>query len=201
MQPRRHPALNVDPHKPPAGWLIASGILQVDRTVRGYYTRRQEVSGRCNLRDCRRTCHIDAARIHAQGLGSLRMEQVKAWFRCQRLDGCGLVFHDDQKAESLKLSALCRRPAVAIQLRCGECKFDLKIPPEQMIGRLQVEGKGGGETEVHDLPGLLTGACKGCGKVAWSVQVAWPDPHTWGGQRTIDLARPTETGPVDPLDF
>jgi hypothetical protein len=191
----------IDPHKPPAGWLIASGILQADRTVRGYYTRHQAVAGRCHARDCRRTCHIDIDRLHADGLGSLRMEQVKALFRCQRLDGCALVFYDDMKAESLKLDKLCRRPAVALLLRCRECKELRRIAPETMIARLRAEGKGGGDTEVRDLAALLTGACKACGKVSWNVQVAWPDPETWGGRRMIDLARPTTTGPIDPLEF
>ena len=191
----------IDPHKPPAGWQIASGILQADRTVRGYFTRHQAVSGRCHARDCRRTCHIDVDRLQADGLGALRMDQVKSLFRCARLDGCALVFHDDLKAESLKLSVLCGRPAVAIHLRCRGCKELLKIAPEHMIARLQAEGKGGGDTEVRDLVGLLTGACKACGKVAWDVQVAWPNPATWGGRRTIEMARPTTTGPIDPLEF
>lgn len=190
-----------DPHKPPAGWLIASGILQADRSVRGYYTRRQDVSGRCHTRDCRRTCSIDIKRLHADGLGSLRMDQVKSLLKCGRLDGCSMVFHDDLKAESLKLSSLCRRQAVTVQLRCRACGGLLKVAPEHMIQRLQSEGKGGGDTEVRDLAGLLSGACKTCGKTGWDVQVAWPDPQTWGGRRTIDLARPTTSGPIDPLDF
>jgi hypothetical protein len=190
-----------DPHKPPAGWLIASGILQADRTVRGYHTRRQGVSGRCHARDCRRTCHIDVARLHADGLGALRMDQVKALFRCGRLDGCALAFHDDLKAESLKLATLCRRTAVTVQLHCRACGARLKIAPEQMIVRLEAEAKGGADTEVRDLPGLLSGACKACGKTAWDVQVAWPNPETWGGRRMIDMARPTTSGPIDPLEF
>ena len=190
-----------DPHKPPAGWHIASGILQVDRTVRGYYTRRQDVVGRCHTRDCRRTLHVDIKRLHADGLGALRIDQIKTLFRCGRLDGCSLDFHNDLKAESLKVSTLCRRPAVAIALRCVGCGVVLKIAPEHMIERLQAEGKGGGDTEVRDLAPLLSGPCRACGKAAWDVQVAWPDPETWGGQRTIDLARPTTSGPIDPLDF
>lgn len=190
-----------DPHRPPNGWLISSGILAPDRTVRGYHARRQGVSGRCHARDCRRTCHIDIERLQKDGLGALRMEQIKALFCCQRLDGCALVFYDDLKSESLKVSTLCRRAAVTIQLRCRACKVVLNIAPEQMIARLQAEGKGGGDTEVRDLPGLLTGACKACGKIAWDAQVAWPNPETWGGRRMIDLARPTVSGPVDPLDF
>lgn len=190
-----------DPHKPPAGWHIASGILQVDRTVRGYYTRRQDVVGRCHARDCRRTLHLDIKRIHADGLGALTIDKVKQLFKCQRLDGCALVFHDDLKGESLKVGALLRRPAVGLALRCAGCKAVRKIAPEHMIARLQAEGKGGADTEVRDLAGLLSGSCKACGKVAWNVQVAWPDPQTWGGRRMIDLARPTVTGHADPLEF
>lgn len=190
-----------DPHKPPAGWLIASGILQADRTVRGYYMRRQDVAGRCHTRDCRRTCHVDIKRLHADGLGSLRMDQVKSLYRCQRLDGCGLDFHDDLKAESLKLDRLCRRPAVGILLRCCGCKVARKISPEHIIEVLKAEGIGGPETEVRDLSGLLSKPCKACGKTTWEVQVAWPDPETWGGRRMIDRAKPTTSGPIDPLDF
>lgn len=191
----------IDPHKPPVGWQIASGILQVDRTIRGYHTRHQGVVGRCHTRDCRRTLHLDIKRIHAEGLGALRIDQVKALFRCGRLDGCSLAFQDDLKGESLKLSALCRRPAVAIALRCDGCNLVLKIAPEHMIARLREEGKGGGDTEVRDLAGLFSGACKACGKAAWEVRVSWPDPDTFGGRRLIDLARPTTAGPINPLDF
>lgn len=190
-----------DPHKPPIGWHIASGILQVDRTIRGYCARRQDVVGRCFARDCRRTLRLDINRIVGDGLGALRIDQVKALYRCGRLDGCSMAYQDDLKAESLKLGALCRRPAVAVALRCGACKAILKIAPEHMIARLQAEGKGGSDTEVRDLAALLSGPCKACGKVAWDVQVAWPDPNTWGGRRTIDQARPTTTGPIDPTDF
>ncbi len=201
MQPRRHPTLNADPHKPPVGWLIASGILQVDRTVRGYYLRQQAVNGRCHTRDCRRTCWVDVRRLQADGLGALRMDQVKSLFKCQRLDGCGMVFHDELKAESLKLESLCGRRAVTIQLRCRGCKNELKVAPEHLIARLKAEAKGGGDTEVRDLANLMTGACKTCGKTAWAVDVAWPDPETWGGRRMIDLAEPTASGPIDPLDL
>ncbi len=190
-----------NPHTPPTGWLIASGILQVDRTVRGYYLRRQAVTGRCHARDCRRSCEIDAAQLHARGLGALSMDQVKGLYRCSRLDGCSTVFFDDLKAESLKLRALRRRRAVGLVLRCGVCGDQRKVDPEAVIAGLQAEGKGGSDTEVRDLAALLTGACKACGKTGWNVQVAWPDPDTWGGRRMIDLARPVVTGPIDPLDF
>lgn len=190
-----------EPYKPPKGWFIASGVLQVDRTVTGYCTRRQDVVGRCWARDCRRTLNLDLARILRDGLGALRITQVKDLYRCSRLDGCSLAFTDDLKAESLKLSVLCRRPAVTIQLRCDACKAQLRISPEHMIARLKADGRGGEDTEVRDLKPLLTGACKACGKVAWDVQVSWPDPNTYGGSRMIDMAKPTTTGPIDPLDF
>lgn len=188
-------------HTPPPGWTLASGMLQPDRSIAGYALRGQDVNGRCYQRDCRRSCHIDHKRIIERGLGALQIEQVKRTFRCSRLDHCAIEWHEDLKAESVQLGFLAGRAAVVLVIRCAGCGASLEVPPEAMIARLVADKRGGATTRTHELPDLLSGACKACGKTQWTVAVKWPDPNTWGGQRAIDLAARTPAAHKDPLEF
>jgi hypothetical protein len=190
----------LNPYNPPPGWTIASGVLTPDRTVRGYLAREQDVKGRCYQRDCRRTCHVDHARFHEQGLGALKIEQVKQLLRCARLDTCALEFREDLNAESLKLRNLTSRPAVSLRILCRGCGAIRSVSPAAMIARLKAQGKGDETTETRDLAGLLSASCKVCGKVTWAVDVLWPDPKTMGGQRQIHAAT-VGTLPKDGLEF
>ena len=189
-----------DPYSPPPGWTIANGILTPDRSVRGYLARDQDVKGRCAQRDCRRTCHVDHARLHEQGLGALKIDQVKRLLRCARLDTCALEFHEDLTAESLKLGDLTRRPAVSLRILCRGCGASRAVSPRAMIAKLTSTGKGDGATETRDIARLLTAPCKACGKVTWAVDVLWPDPKTIGGKRQIHAAT-VGTLPKDGLEF
>lgn len=190
----------LNPYNPPPGWTIASGVLTPDRTVRGYLAREQDVKGRCYQRDCRRTCHVDHARLHEQGLGALKIQQVKQLLRCARLDTCALEFHEDLNAESLKLRNLTGRAAVSLRILCQGCGASRTVSPKAMVARLKSEGKGDETTETRDLAGLLSAPCKACGKVTWAVDVLWPNPATIGGRRQIDAAM-AGTRAKDPLEF
>jgi len=187
-------------HVPPKGWTIASGRLEPDRTIAGYAERGQDVNGRCYQRDCRRSCHIDHRRIVEQGLGALRIEQVKKTFRCQRLDHCALDWHEDMKAESVPLRYLTGRAGVVVLVRCVSCDLKRTFPPEAVIARLVAERKGGETTRTNELASLLSGACKACKKTTWDVAVIWPNPDTWGGARMIEMASKAPAY-KDPLEF
>lgn len=189
-----------NPYSPPPGWTIAGGVLTPDRTVRGYLAREQDVKGRCAQRDCRRTCHVDHARLHEQGLGALKIQQVKHLLRCARLDTCALEFYEDLNAESLKLRNLTGRAAVSLRILCKGCGASRTVSPKAMVARLKGAGKGDETTETRDIPALLSASCKACGKVTWAVDVLWPDPKTMGGKRQIHAA---QVGPLpkDGLEF
>lgn len=190
------------------GWRVVSGTLQPDRTVLGYHQRDQDVRGHCYLRDCRRSCHVDHARLIEQGLGALRIDQVKRTMACGRIDGCNMEWTEDKRRESFSIGALVGRPAVALRIRCGKCNAAQEIAPEAMIRRLSAEGKGDRSTGFGDVAQLLTAPCKACGWSGWAVEVAWPDPATIGGRRKIQeaeaKARAVAAGsglPKDPLAF
>lgn len=174
--------------KPPRGWLVVAGTLSLDQSIAGYFARDHDVRGRCFTRDCRRHCHVDHARLVAAGLGALTIDQVKRSLACGRLDGCSMEWQDNPKRSSLPLIVLRGRLAVRIRIKCRMCGTMSQVTPEAMIARLQAEQKGSDKTLVSELAGLLSKPCA-CGKTAWAVDVAWPDPNTLGGRKALEQAQ------------
>ena len=172
------------PHSLPFGWHALDGLLQPDRSVAGYLARRQEVTGRCHLRDCRRTCRIDSERLTAQGFGRLPIEAIKRWMRCARMEGCALDFHEEG-AGGLPITALLGHAHVSIRFQCTRCKFYRTALPDQILAKLKAKGGAAGDdATVEKLASLATEPCKNCGKTAWRVDVLWPDPGGEGQRRS-----------------
>ncbi len=168
----------------PPGWLAQDGLLQPDRSIAGYLARGQEVSGRCHLRDCRRTCLIDTARLTAQGFGRLPIEAVKRWMRCARMEGCALDFHEETSG-GLPIDSLRGRARVAIRFKCTACGFHRTALPDQILAKLRaMGGTASHDATVQKVAGLAKEPCKSCGKTDWRVDVLWPDPNSEGGRRS-----------------
>lgn len=164
------------PRAPPAGWLVShGGELIEDPTVGGYMARGREVKGICHQRDCRRRCELDLARYAQRGFGSARVNDLKPLYRCHRIGGCALDFHEVEGLE-LTLAMLSGRDYVGVRIACGTCRKASVARPEAVIQRLQAEGTGGADTRVGRLGGLIRGACTKCKARAWSATVLWNDP-------------------------
>ncbi|HEY8570912.1 hypothetical protein [Phenylobacterium sp.] len=162
--------------KPPAGWRVShDGELVEDRSVAGYVARGREVKGLCQLRDCRRRCHLDLERLAERGLGALSIGELKPLYRCHRLDGCGLDFSEQYGAE-LTLGMLAGRDHVGVRVACGGCRKSTVVRPEQVIERLKLEGRGGSDTPVATLADLARQPCPKCQARRWTVAVLWLDP-------------------------
>lgn len=163
------------PTRPPAGWVIAhGGELSPDQTVAGYFARRREVRGVCRQRDCRRSCEIDFARLTQQGLGALRVHELKPLFKCGRLGGCALEFHE-QYGHVLTLSSLARLDNVYLRISCAKCRKPKLARPAAVVARLLAEGTGGHETPLEQVAGLIRGPCPACQAKRWEVAAFWLD--------------------------
>jgi hypothetical protein len=104
---------------PPRGWRVVSSTLVPDPTVTGYIGRGCEVKGVCHLRDCRRRCELDLPRLVQRGYGSVAVTDLIRLYRCNRVTGCALDFHEEHGAE-ITLSTLAGRDHVWIKLTCGK---------------------------------------------------------------------------------
>ncbi len=149
-----------------------------------YLAQRQEVSGRCHLRDCRETRRIDTERLTSQGFGRLPIEAIKRWMRCARMEGCALDFQEEASG-GLPITALLGQPHVSIRFQCTRCKFHRTALPDQILARLKAKGGTmGDDATVEKLASLAKEPCKSCGKTAWRVDVLWPDPGSEGQRRS-----------------
>lgn len=163
--------------RPPAGWLIAhGGEFSPDLTVAGYFARRREVRGLCRQRDCRRSCDIDCERLTHQGLGALRVHELKPLFKCGRLGGCALEFHEQYGIE-LSLSMLAKLEPVYLRITCAKCRKPRLARPAAVIARLIAEGTGGHDTPLEKLAGLIRGPCPACETKRWEVAAFWLDKN------------------------
>jgi hypothetical protein len=150
------------------------GELSPDLTVAGYLARRREVRGVCRQRDCRRSCEIDCARLAQQGLGALRVHELKPLFKCARLGGCALEFHE-QYGHELTLAVLARLERVHLRISCAKCRKPKLVRPAAVVARLIEEGTGGHDTPLEKLAGLIRGACPACQTKRWEVAAFWLD--------------------------
>ncbi len=159
--------------RPPAGWVIAhGGVLSPDLTVAGYLARGREVRGNCYQRDCRRHCHLDFARLAQRGLGGVWVHELKPLFKCSRMDGCALEFHEQYGVE-LTLSMLAGRDYVHLRIACAKCRRAKLVKPAVVIARLVAEGTGGHDTPLEKLAGTIRGACPACHAKQWDVTAYW----------------------------
>lgn len=162
---------------PPPGWTVANGQLEPDRTVSGYLARGCEVRGRCHLRDCRRTCHLDFARMVQLGQGKLSVRDLLPTFKCVRLGGCALDFHEEGGMEPT-LGSLQHRGHAAIRFGCLGCRRAVVVRPAQVLAKLTATGaKDPYDTPLSKVGGYVTRPCPHCKGRRWNVDVLWHDPE------------------------
>jgi hypothetical protein len=119
------------------------------------------------------------------------MRQVQGLWRCQRLDGCGLDFHNEPPLHPLRLDQFVGRPNVRVRLRCrgDRCKFFRVWRVEEMIAGLVKRRQGDDRTEIEALGKKMTAACP-LKRVNWTAEVLWVSTDTMGwkalGERSFE---------------
>ncbi|MGI8841407.1 MAG: hypothetical protein ACR2F8_11600 [Caulobacteraceae bacterium] len=160
---------------PPPGWISQTGIVEPADTVAGYAARVQAVKGICRAKGCNRRVELDPKALCGIGLGLVNMGQVKRLWRCQRIDGCGLDFHEEPPLNPLRLGQFVGRTNVRVRLRCRAigCKFYRMWRVEEIIAGLEKRRQGDGRTEVVGLGKTMTTACPLCKRVNWTAELLW----------------------------
>ena len=178
--------------RPPKGWTVSNGVVSPGHRVADFAAREQLVKGVCRVKGCSRRVELEPNTLCAQGLGLLAMAAIERMWRCQRLEGCGLEFHETPADLPLRLSQFVGRPNVRLRLRCREpgCRFHRLWRVEAMIAALGKRKQGGHATEVAALGAMMTTPCPVCKKAAWLAEVLWVDTATMGwkvkGERSFD---------------
>lgn len=167
---------------PPLGWTTWNGVLEPASQVAAYAARGQVFRGRCETKECNRRVRIEPKDLCGKGQGLLTMKHVEQLNRCHRLDGCSLNFFADPRTPELRLERLTGRAHVRVRLKCRGtgCKLSRVWVVEQMIAGLKKAGKGGGQTDIHELGKLMTQPCPVCRKVNWTADILWANTDTMG---------------------
>lgn len=167
---------------PPPGWTALNGVLEPAPQVAAYAARGQAIRGSCATKTCNRKVRLEPKDLCGQGQGALTARQIETLYRCQRLDGCAITFFAEPSIPSLRLDWLTGRANVRVRLRCrgNGCRYVRVWVVEQMIAGLRKSGKGGGDTDVHDLGKLMSGPCPVCKKANWTADILWADTRTLG---------------------
>ena len=179
---------------PPPGWVSSNGVVEPGESVVAYAERGQVVKGACSARGCNRRVELDPKSLCGAGLGLLNMGQVKRLWRCQRLDGCGLDFHNEPPDNPLRLNQFVGKPNVRVRLRCrgNGCKFHRVWRVEEIIAGLTKRRQGDERTEVAALGQMMTTACSLCKRSNWIAEILWVSVETQGwkalGERAFDRA-------------
>ena len=160
---------------PPAGWRLFNGQLVPDPTVAGYLARGQDVTGTCDLRDCRRRFSIDFDSLIRRGYGAFPIVELKALLLCRRPGGCAMKFRDAREGSGLSLRSLTNFPEAQLRLRCLGCRWEKSFAPAVAISRLNALGAGGGDTLHVDILAKLSKPCPKCAKMNWASEVTWPE--------------------------
>jgi len=160
---------------PPPGWSVSTGYLAEVRTVRGYYLRRCEVTGRCQRQDCRRSCYFDYVRLMKDGLADVDAGRIKTTFKCNRLDGCSLQFYEEPGL-AISLDDLARHDNIAPKIRCTGCGHSVVTTTAALIRQLTDAGQGGGSDSSRNVGARIRGPCPKCKQATWEVTFLWHDP-------------------------
>jgi hypothetical protein len=181
---------------PPPGWIAQDGVIEPSEKIAAYALRLQAVKGACRARGCNRRVDLDPKDLCGVGLALLTMRQVQTLWRCQRVDGCGLVFHSERPLNPLVLGQFVGRPNVRVRVRCrGDlCKSHRLWRVEEMIAGLEKRGQGSARTEVGTLGAKMTTACPMCKRVNWTAEILWVSTDTVGwkarGERSFEPGAP-----------
>lgn len=164
------------------GWKTFDGVLTPRPEVAAYAARGQTVKGVCREKGCFRKVEISPRQLCGQGMGLIQMKKVQSLYRCSRLDGCGLQFHDEPLHPRLTLGMLMGKSHVRVRVRCaaGACKFLRVWTAEEIVASLAKKGKDGTGADIHTLGQLMTTPCKVCKKVNWNADVLWSDTTAMG---------------------
>ena len=120
------------------------------------------------------------------------MRKIQDLWRCHRIDGCGLQFHNEKALFPLRLEHLRGRPNVRVRLSCrGErCKFFRVWRVEEMIVGLQKHGQGDERTDLDTLGAKMTAPCPICKKANWTADVLSVNTESAGwkalGEQTFE---------------
>ena len=180
------------PNVPPPGYVACNGTVAPGGCVADYAARRQVVKAGCRTRGCNRHITLDPEVLSRDGMGALAMRKIQQLWKCNRIDGCGLEFHNERPGVPLMLGHFVGLPHVRIRLRCREaaCEFARVYPVEALIKGLAARKQGDERTEIEVLPGKMTSACPVCKKANWTADVLWADTETLGwrthGAATFD---------------
>ena len=178
--------------RPPKGWTVSNGAVSPGDRVADFAAREQGVKGVCRAKGCSRRVELDPTTLCAQGLGLLAMGAIERMWRCQRLEGCNLDFHETPAESPLRLSQFVGCPNVRLRLKCRErgCKFHRVWRVEEMIEGLEKRKQGGPSTQVAALGAMMTTPCPVCKKASWMAEVLWVDTSTMGwkvkGERSFE---------------
>ena len=150
----------------PPGWASLDGTVQPAETVAAYAARVQFVKGACRDKACNRRVTLDPKDLCGKGLGQLQIGQVKRLFRCGRIDGCRIDWHNEPAELPLRLDMFVGRPNVRVRVSCrGKgCTFFRVWKVEEIIAGLQKRKVGDGRTEVDKLAPLMTAPCTVAGR-------------------------------------
>jgi hypothetical protein len=150
------------------------------------------MKGQCRSDGCYRKVELDPKELAKRGFGALSMRRVQGFCRCQRLEGCGLEFHDGPADNPLRLMHFVGRPNIRVRVRCrgNGCKFFRMYKVEQMIAGLQKRRQGDERTEVAALGAMMTSPCSICKRSNWQAEVLYVNTDTMGwranGEKTFD---------------
>jgi hypothetical protein len=167
-------------------------VVEPAETVAAFAARGQAVKGTCRSGGCSRRVELDPKALCGVGLAQLSMRKVQGLWRCQRLDGCGLDFHNEPALHPLRLDQFVGRPNVRVRLRCrgDRCKFFRVWRVEEMIAGLVKRRQGDDRTEIEALGKKMTAACPLCKRVNWTAEVLWVSTDTMGwkalGERSFE---------------
>jgi hypothetical protein len=158
------------------------GTVQPSEVVAGYAARHQIVKGKCTRTGCNRRVELDPKALCGEGLGTVPMQQVKAWWKCQRAGGCALIFFNEPPAFPLRLEHFTGLPHVRVRLSCrgNGCKFTRLFTAEAMIKGLVARGQGDERVEIAKLGAKMTSGCPLCKKANWTADVLWANTDTMG---------------------
>jgi hypothetical protein len=157
------------------GWRIDTGKFQIVEvgTVLGHYQRGQEMLLRCRRPDCRRRVEVDfEAAVHA-GLGDRPTAHLLHLLKCQHWCGCQLDEVSAIYPPGVPLVSFLQHRDVLVAIACEGCKTRLLLPPQEVIRRLKLAGRGDGSTGVIELANAVRGPCRKCGRTRFETQVVW----------------------------
>lgn len=109
-------------------------------------------------------------------MADLPASKVMDTFKCARLDGCSLEFHEEPQ-QVITLRDLTGRDYVGVEIRCALCGEKRVTTVEALIFRLKKAGRGDETTSIKAVAPLLKAGCRKCKGLRWEVSYLWYNPN------------------------